>query len=176
MGLFLENGVLTVNISNETMEDFRGRIQLSLRKNDLTVLDALEAPVAVKKLKSRDVYEYELPQADPYSSFIAVDLFDGEGKLIMRQQEMLVPCKHFQWQKPNFQTVCQDVEGGVAIDISADTFARGVCLDFRDFDCVLSDNFFALTDGKPYRVVARTEHRAAELAEQLTIRSVYDIR
>lgn len=55
-------------------------------------------------------------------------------------------------------------------------FARGVCLDFGDFDCVLSDNGFALVSPEPYVVTARTEHTAAELAACWTVKSVYDIR
>ena len=176
MGLFLENGVLTVNISNETMQDFKGTIRMSLRKNDLTVLDSHEEAVAVKSLKSRDVWEYEVHAEDPYETFIAVDLFDENGSFVMRQTEMLVPNKYFSWQQPNFQIACEDTDKGVAIQISADTFARGVCLDFKDFDCVLSDNFFTLTDGKPYRVLVRTDRKASEIAENLTVQSVYDIR
>ncbi len=176
MGLFLENDVLNVNISNETMHDFQGKICLSLRKADLSELDSAEQAVFVKSLTSRDVFEYTVKADDPYDTFLVADLFDEDGSFIMRQTEMLVPKKHFAWKQPNFRIKCEDTKDGVAIEVSADVFACGVCIDFRNFDCVLSDNFFALTDGKPYRVVARTERSAAELKENLTIESVYDIR
>ena len=176
MGLFLENGELNVNIANETMQDFKGRILLTLRKTDLTVLDTVEQTVAVKSLKSRDVYTYEVSVEDPYDTFLSVDLYNEDGSFIMNQVELMVPNKHFSYLKPSFQITCQDTDRGVAIDVSADVFAKGVCIDFKDFDCVLSDNFFALTDGKPYRVYARTQRSARELQENLTIQSVYDIR
>lgn len=39
MGLFLENGALTVNIANETRAGFRGHIHLAMCRGNLTVLD-----------------------------------------------------------------------------------------------------------------------------------------
>lgn len=176
MGLFLENGTLTVNISNETMENFRGEIRMSLRKNDLTLLDSAAETVTVQSLTSKDVWTYPVKADNLYDTYIAVDLYDQAGSFLMRQTELLVANKHFEWKKPNFQVRCTDAQDGVVIEIRADVFARGVCLDFRDFDCVLSDNFFALTDGTPYCVKVRTQHSAKELAESLTIQSVYDIR
>ena len=176
MGLFLDYDRMTVNISNETMENFIGRIVLTLRKKDLTVLDQAEQQVSVKKLSSRDVYTYELPQCDPNESYIAVDLLDDQGNLVMRQAEMMVPCKHFEWEKPEFQVQCRDSSQGVVISVSANTFCKGVCIDFKDFDCILSDNYFLLTDGRPYEITARTNRSAEEVSRNLTILSVYDIR
>ena len=61
------------------------------------------------------------------------------------------------------------------IDISSDTFAKGVYIDFNDIDCILSDNFFDLTDKKCYRVTVETEHTPHELKKQMKIMSVFDI-
>ena len=176
MGLFLQNGELTVNISNETMKDFAGRIELSLRKSDLTILDSAEGNVAVRSLKSKDVYTYEVNAEDPYESYVAVDLYDENGNFIMRQVELLVPDKHFNYLKPTFNISCRDSDRGVIISVSSSVFAKGVFLDFDQFDCVLSDNYFALTDGKPYEVTARTDRTAEEIKHHLLIQSVYDIR
>ena len=176
MGLFLENGELTVNIANETMKDFKGHVQLTLRKSDLTVLDSREETVMVKSLKSRDVFTYEPEPDDPFDCFLSADLYDENGTFIMRQTELFVPDKHFSYLKPSFQVELADTEDGVAINVTADVFAKGVCIDFQQDDIVLSDNYFALTDGKPYRVMARTQKTAKELREELTIQSVYDIR
>ena len=176
MGLFLENGDLTVNISNETREEFRGTVVVSLRTADLTLLDQVQEKVTVRSLRSKDVYTWEKPVADPYNTFFTVDLLDEAGNFIMRQTELLVPCKHFSFRKPELKVTCVDTDQGPAIEVSSDVFAKGVAIDFKDFDCVLSDNFFDLTDGKPYRVYARTDRKASELQESITLQSVYDIR
>ena len=43
------------------------------------------------------------------------------------------------------------------------------------FTC-LSDNFFTLTAPAPYRVTVQTSRSVEELEQNLTIKSVYDIR
>ena len=67
------------------------------------------------------------------------------------------------------------MEGGVAISVSSDTFAKGVYLDFDGFDVVLSDNFFELANGEAYTVTAKTDRSAAELEQAVEIMTVYDI-
>ena len=51
-----------------------------------------------------------------------------------------------------------------------------MAIDFDTFDCVLSDNFFDLTDGQPYRVTARTDRSAAQLRDHLLYKTVNGIR
>ena len=176
MGLFLEKGRLAVNISNETMADFRGHIQLSLCRSDLTVLDQVRAEAAVEALTAKDVFSYKVPESDPYETYLYVDLYDGAGNFLMRQTELLVPAKHFSWLPPHLDFQCADVEGGVEIAVTSDVFTKGVAIDFDSFDCVLSDNFFDLTDGQPYRVTARTDRSAAQLLDHLLYKTVNDIR
>ena len=176
MGLFLENGRLAVNISNETMANFRGHIQLSLCRSDLTVLDQVRAEAAVEALTARDVFTYKVPESDPYETYLYVDLYDGAGNFLMRQTELLVPAKHFSWLPPHLDFQFTDAEGGVEIAVTSDVFTKGVAIDFDSFDCVLSDNFFDLTDGQPYRVTARTDRSAAQLRDHLLYKTVNGIR
>ena len=176
MGLFLDQGVLTVNIANETRKAFEGTIRLTYGTNTLAVIDSREEAVAVRALSSRDVYTYEVPQEDSYERFLSVDLFDKDGSFIMRKVELLVPAKHFSWKKPEFQVECREEEGGVMVSISSRVFAKGVDLEFTDCDPQLSDNFFAITDEKPYQVFVKTERSASQIQKALTIQSIYDIR
>ena len=176
MGLFLENGRLAVNISNETMADFRGHIQLSLCRSDLTVLDQVRAEAAVEALTAKDVFSYKVPESDPYETYLYVDLYDEAGNFLMRQTELLVPAKHFSWLPPHLDFQFTDAEGGVEIAVTSDVFTKGVAIDFDTFDCVLSDNFFDLTDGRPYRVTARTDRSAAQLRDHLLYKTVNGIR
>ena len=176
MALFLEGRDLTVNIANETMHDFRGRVTLSLCKADMTVLDRLEKKVQAGKLSSVDAFTYAVPETDIYSTYLAADFYDEAGSFLMRQVELMVPSKHFSWLKPRLQAKLSDTPDGVEIMLTSDVFAKGVCVDFTDLDCVLSDNFVSLTDHAPYRLLARTDRKAEELAGCLTMKSVYDIR
>ena len=176
MGLFLENGKLMVNVSNETRKDFRGSVQLKLCSRDFTVLDSREAQIEVEALTAEDVLRYKLHDTDIYTTYLAADLYDENGIFLMRQVELMTPPKHFDWLRPQISAEFTDVEGGVEISVSSDVFTKGVFLDFRDFDCVLSDNFFSLTGPEPYKVIARTDRKASQLRENVEIKTVYDIR
>ncbi len=176
MGLFLEEGKLTVNISNERMMDFSGTLKLYLCDNRMNVLDSKTASVSVEALESLDVLRYKLKNPDPYTCYFYADLFDENGNLVMRQSELMVPSKHFEWLEPAVKVSFRDAEGGVEITVSSDVFTKGVELDFEDFDCVLSDNFFSITSPEPYTVTARTNKTAAELEAALKVKTVYDIR
>ena len=176
MGLFLEKGRLTVNVSNETRKDFHGSIRLRLCDKDFSVIEEKTASVHVEALEAFDVYRYRLPVCDAYSTYIYVDLLDEQGNLVQRQVEMQVPGKYFEWEPPTVTAEFRDVDGGVEIAVTGDTFTRGVMLDFDGFDCVLTDNFFSITDAEPYIVTARTDRSAAELKMALTVKTVYDIR
>ena len=176
MGLFLEKDRLTVNISNETMNDFSGTIRLRLCSKDLTILDEKTASIEVESLESMDVFRYKLRSADPYTTYIYVDLLDEAGSLVQRQVEMQVPAKHFEWDEPHVTAEFRDVDGGVEIAVFGDVFTKGVFLDFDGFDCVLTDNFFSIADREPYIVTARTDRSADELRKALNVKTVYDIR
>ncbi len=176
MALFLEGDRLTVNIANETRVPFRGSVHLAVCRSDFTVLQEHRFDVQAAALSSPDVFSCPVDAADLYETYICADLYDGDGAFIMRQTELLVPPKHFAWREPHITAQFTDTAEGVAIDVRSDVFARGVTLDFTDFDCVLSDNGFALTDREPYRVMARTDRSAKELAACWTVRSVWDVR
>lgn len=176
MGLFLENGALTVNVANETRHAFRGKVVLSLRKSDFTLLEQEIQAVDIPALTSRDVLTCEADREDPCEVYFCAELYDEQGNFLTRRMETLVPPKHFLWRKPRITTAFREVPEGVEITIASDVFASGVFLDFRDFDCVLSDNFFDLTDEKPYRVTARTRRSPRELEESLEVKTVWDIR
>ena len=176
MGLFLEGDRLTVNLSNETMKPFRGHVRLAMCRADMRALDEVSVDVEAGALSSHDVFTYAVRAEDIYDTYLYADLYDDRGAFLMRQVELLVPPKHFNWKKPAISASFTDTEGGVEIELRSDVFAKGVFVDFRDFDCVLSDNFLSLTNGEPYRITARTDRSARELENNLLVKSVYDIR
>ncbi len=175
MGLFLEDDVLTVNVSNETMQNFKGSICVKLCTNDFTVIQEAKAEVAVEKLEALDVFRTAMICSDKYSTFITATLYDEQGKLIMDQTELFVKPKHYSFEKPEITVGFLQMEEGVEISVSSDRFAKAVEIDFREMDCVLSENFFDLTGKTPKVVFAKTEYSAEQLREYLIIRSVYDI-
>ncbi len=175
MGLFLEDGRLAVNVSNETLSGFEGSLVLSLRDRDFNVLEEKRIPVAVDRLTSLDVYSAPAACGDKYTQFICARLYDGEGRLVMQQTELFAPPKHFEWKKPNISLRFEEAEGGILLHVKADTFAKGVYIDFEGCDPKLSDNFFDLCDGDEYTVTVKTDLDPAALAAAARVMSVYDI-
>lgn len=175
MGLFLEGEKLSVNISNETMNDFEGEVRLYVTTSDLAVKQEYIEKVSVDSLKSKDVLTINVDMTDKYKTFLYADLYDKNGNFVTRNTQLLCEAKHFEFKKPDIKVELCDIDGGVKFKVSSDVFAKGVYVDFEGIDLVLSDNFFDLTDGKPYIVTSKTEYSAEQLKKVIKIMSVYDI-
>ena len=82
----------------------------------------------------------------------------------------------FVYRKPsitvNFEKTDADTARAL---VRSNAFAGRVFLDFADFDCVLSDNFFDIAADEPYEITFRTRKTAEELSANLKLLSVYDI-
>lgn len=175
MGLFVCDGRVSVNISNETMRDFSGKVEFRICKSDFSIIDSHTVDVSVKCLTSSDVAIFEASTDFIYDSYICAYLFDESGKTIARQTELLCRPKHFNWENPNIKITASDGDNGVEFYIRSDRFAKGVFIDFKDFDCNLSDNWFDLTDSDGVKVVADTAYTVKELLDNVIVKSVYDI-
>ena len=176
MGLFFEKNELRVNLSNETRKPFKGQLLVSLRRSDLSVISEMKTEVAAEELSAVDVFKQKMRAEDAYDDFIVVELYDEVGNFITKQTVMYVEPKHFEWKKPQVSVVFERTsDKEVRMQVSSDVFAKGVCLDFEEFDCILSDNFFDLTGPEAYVVTMHTERTTEELQENLRIKTVYDI-
>ncbi len=175
MGLFLEKDVLTVNISNETMSDFEGKICAYHCDSEFNIISMHTQNISVKSLNANDVFSMDVDCKNKHNEFMYVDLYDKNGNFIMRQTELFVPPKHFDWKKPEIKINMTDCELGVNIELSSNAFAKGVYIDFDEYDCVLSDNFFDLTNENKYSVTVQTDRSAEELIKAVKVISVYDI-
>ncbi|MBO7148738.1 MAG: glycoside hydrolase family 2 protein [Clostridia bacterium] len=175
MGLFLENDTLTVNISNETMNDFEGEVRLYTSTSDFEIKAKNICTASVERLKSADVITVKVDTSDKYNSYVYADLYDKDGNFICRNTQLLTAAKHFDWKKPCIKIDTRDIDGGVEFSVTSNTFTKGVNIDFDGYDVVLSDNFFDITNENAYVVTAKTDHSADELEKAIKIMTVYDI-
>ena len=142
---------------------------------EFNVIRSYTKEFSVSPLSSTDVFSEEFTPENIYDEYLYAELYNKNGNFIMRQTELFVPPKHFEWKKPDIKTEISVLGDKTVIDISSDTFAKGVYIDFDNIDCILSDNFFDLTDKACYRVMVETEHTPHELKKQMKIMSVFDI-
>ena len=174
MGLFIERNTLTVNISNETMQNFKGSVKLHRMTAGLEEKQCSTHEISVDSLTAKDVFTLSVESENPYKEFLFADLYDENGTFIMRQTELFVKPKHFSWLAPHITWTANQTKDGVEIFVSSDVFAKGVYIELAE-DINLSDNFFDITDNKPYRIFAKTTLSPEALMQNVSIKSVYDI-
>ena len=61
------------------------------------------------------------------------------------------------------------------LEITADTFAKGVYIYFEDCDPEMSDNFIDLPENQKHQITLKTDKTPSELLRSIRIMSVYDI-
>ena len=176
LGLFNEEDKIDICVANESMGDFVGYIKYGVRKNDFTSVFEGERAVLVPSLSSLDVQT--LPNGDfsgTRDSYFWCELYDMDGNLLSRNTELGTKPKHFKFLKPNIKVEADECDGGVMIFLSSDVLAKNVEISFENYDIVLSENYFDLTDDMPFKVMAKTNLSADEILRNIKILSAYDI-
>ncbi|MBP3633190.1 MAG: glycoside hydrolase family 2 protein [Oscillospiraceae bacterium] len=173
--VFLEEGHLRVCLANETMKIFAGKLKVRLVTSDLQELDSWQCDVCGDALSATDVFEKSFAPEEPYSTFISVELYDEADVCIARRSETFIAPKHFSFKKPSVQVRFEKEREKTVAYVSADVYCKDVYLDFEDFDCIFSDNFFDLTDQKEYKLELDTDRDLQQLQSSLQIMTVYDI-
>ncbi|MBQ3529126.1 MAG: glycoside hydrolase family 2 protein [Oscillospiraceae bacterium] len=176
IALFLDDNKLTINISNETMHNFAGEVRVYHCDSDFNTICRFTETVSVSQLTSEDVFTGVFSPSDIYNEYIYADLYDNDGSFIMRQTALFVKPKQYSWKKPIIESEVYLQDDKITIDIKADTFAKGVYIDFDNMDLILSDNYFDITNSDTYRVTASGEYNIQDLKDNLRIMSVYNIR
>ena len=176
LGLFNEDNKIDISVANESLNNFKGYIKYGVNKNDFTVIYEKENSVFVPALSSLDIESLSNKEFNyTRDTYFWCELYDENGNLLARNTELGTKPKHFKFLKPNITATVRECEGGACLSISSDVFAKNVEISFKNYDIVLSDNYFDLTDNKEYRVVAKTSLSANEILNNIKIVSVYDI-
>ncbi len=176
LGLFNEDGKITVNVANETLKDFGGYIKVGIVKNDFSVIFEDKKNVSVSSLTSLDVSEYGSDLIDgSRDTYFYCELYDESDNILARNTELGAKPKHFKFLKPEITFDVKKAENGSYISVKSSVFAKNVQVSFKNHDIVLSDNYFDLISDTPYTVFAKTDLSAEELAKEICIMSVYDI-
>lgn len=175
MGIFIENGKLIVNIGNETMDNFSGKVKVFRSKSDFEILDSYEADFSMDKLSAEDVLSIKLNEESPYDTYYYAELYDATGKLITRHTHLLCKPKHFEWQKPEISISTEKAENGVIINVKANTFVKGLAIGFENFDANPTDNYFDIVNKETSSVFVETDLSPDEVYKNISIISTYNI-
>lgn len=171
------------NISNETMSDFSGKIIWNIRNNRAEVLEGGEMDAECLQLSACDIGSIDLSMylknrddmRDKYLEYCLV----SENRIISRGTTIFVRPKEFVFLPPKIQYRLNEKEDRFILEFSADNFAKSVCLDLNDGDCVFSDNWFDIHGNERVRVeilksdINRT-YTKEDLEKALIIQSNYE--
>ena len=154
-----------LNVSNETMEAFAGRIDWSLRRPDASVIEEGGFDAAVPALDALWLPEQDFTKYGPYDCYYAYRLTDRAGHTVGEGSVLFCAPKHFRFQDPGLTV---RLEGDEAV-VTASAYARSVEVQCGP-DVLLEDNYFDMNGGERRVKILRGE------AKDAAVRSVYDIR
>ena len=154
-----------LNVSNETMEAFAGRIDWSLRRPDASVIEEGRFDVAVPALAAVWLPEQDFTKYGPYDCYYAYRLTDRAGHTVGEGSVLFCAPKHFRFRDPGLTV---RLEGDEAV-VTASAYARSVEVQCGP-DVLLEDNYFDMNGGERRVKILRGE------AKDAAVRSVYDIR
>ena len=87
--------------------------------------------------------------------YVRVDYTDKSGR-VYHNNYCLGKQKDMDYPKVDLQTEVRSIEGGYEVTVSADKFARAVCLSVADNESVYSDNYFDVQPKSSVQVQVRT--------------------
>ena len=176
LGIFNEDGKITINVSNEKLSTFEGHIKAGFMKNDFSSILELEKEFSIKPLSSQDVESVSNEELNGHNDvYFYAELYDKSGVLIARNTELCTKPKYFKFLKPTIKIDAEATQGGVNLYFSTDVLAKNVEISFKEHDITLSDNYFDLSSALPYKVFAKTDLSKDEILKDISLISVYDI-
>ena len=154
-----------LNVSNETMFDFKGKAKWALRRPDASVIEEGEFDVDCPALSAVWLPKQDFSHYGTYDCYYSYELLDESGKIVGEGSVLFCAPKHFKFADPQLEVK----QEGDEIIVSAKGYARSVEI-MAGSDTLLEDNYFDLNGGSRRIKVLRGQ------VADLKARSVYDIR
>lgn len=155
----VEGDDLKVYAVSDRLENTSGRLQLQVCQFDGTVVHHWGKSVGISGNDSRVCFSAPLAKllegANRGTVYVRVDYTDKSGR-VYHNNYCLGKQKDMDYPKVDLQTEVRSIEGGYEVTVSADKFARAVCLSVADNESVYSDNYFDVQPKSNVQVQVRT--------------------
>lgn len=130
-----------------------------------------------KEVVCLDFGEDIVTQEDEGNYFVQLSLY-REGELLSENRVYFTPVKYMNLRKPEIRAEVCEQEDKFELCFTTDVLVKSLFVDFKDYDFILSDNYFDLVPGMAYSVFLSRERAggisAEELKEQLRLMSIVD--
>ena len=155
----VEGDDLKVYAVSDRLENTSGQLQLQVCQFDGTVVHHWGKSVGISGNDSRVCFSAPLAKllegANRGTVYVRVDYTDKSGR-VYHNNYCLGKQKDMDYPKVDLQTEVRSIEGGYEVTVSADKFARAVCLSVADNESVYSDNYFDVQPKSSVQVQVRT--------------------
>ena len=153
-----------LNVSNETLKDFRGTAKWSLRRPDASVIEEGEFPVSCPALSAVWLPKQDFSHYGTHDCYYSYQLLDENGCEVGQGSVLFCAPKHFKFVDPQLNAFVD----GDEIIVTASAYARSVEI-MAGADVLLEDNYFDMDGGVRRVKILRGE------VDSVSVRSVYDI-
>jgi len=168
-----------INVSNEWLEPWVGRVNWSLETLAGEGLSSGGAPVNVPPQASVMVDKLDFSSQisdDNLRKLVFVAELWQADKFVARRTAYFVPIKHLSLTNPSITMDLKSQDGELNIELNSQSLALLVEISLVDADVVFSDNYFNLPAGRPVQISCPMPAgwTLDEAKKALLVRSVYD--
>ena len=175
---------LVLNVSNEKMTEFNGHIKWKIRRNTTEVIaEGDSGEFTVQPLSAVNVCNITremtgLTLADHFNCTLEYSLMHKDA-IISSSTFLFVLPKQFEFLPPEIEVRCDTLGDKYCLTFSSQVYAKGVYIDFDEFDVVFGDNWFDI-NGQDVSILLKKDvlppYFTPELVkEKLRIKSYADI-
>ena len=168
-----KDGKLVVNVNNETLNDFVGRVEVYAMTLDGNVIWSENIPVDVKALSAVNVknYKFDMSLKEKHNFSVYARLIIDE-KVVSDNDVEFVYEKHLNLIKPNIKYQLEKNGNKYSMIFKSDVVAKFVEISIEGNDIKFSDNFFNLIPGFSKTIEFESEADIKE--DMISIKSLTD--
>lgn len=175
----IEDGFLTVTLSNLSPAPFRGNVTCLLSDAYNRVQKKLTSPVAAPPVSHTAVLRVDLTEwvrGHEKEFYLSFTLSDGQNT-VFSDTALLVPPRSFRFSYPDITYEIKGSGRDFVLTVSAAAFVKYVKFDFQNIEVEWSDNYVDLVKEAPIRIpfTTRSNTAAEALIRDFSYRSVYDL-
>ena len=162
-----------LHVANETDKTFCGTVRWSLRNPDSSVVREGEFGVQVPAYSGQWLPHLDFNGEDPLNVHLAYELYDEAGNQVSCGTALFCAPKHYHFEDPNLKVETD----GDTVTVTADKFARSVCIEAEDGVLRLDDNFVDMEAGtRTFRILEGRDFTTdlTPPAGPYRVRSVYE--
>lgn len=158
-------------VTNDTPNDEKLTVSCRVRNNKAAILGEFATEITSQALSAApaltpDLSGHFATTADKRTKYIEYTLIRG-GEIISRGTTLFVRPKEFTFSPAIINVDIADNGNSFTITLTADKFAKSVCLSLKDFDCVFADNWFDIHGNEPVTVTfAKPDGMTVEMLKQ----------